>query len=176
MNIEPLDELYFTWLYSQVETVEAANPSRTYWRILKILFAKEFLWIIPNDDNRAEDGKDLRHEFIRCEGLEDVDSHWMELGCSMLELLIALSRRLAFEDDGEPDRWFWELMENLDLERYNDAAFIPEEEIDQILDEVIWRTYKRNGVGGLFPLKKTNDDQRENELWYQLSAYILEND
>jgi hypothetical protein len=174
VSTEPLDELYFTWLYSKVEQVENANPSRTYWHILRILYTKEFLWFVPNDDNRAEDAKGLRYEFINEEGLEDVDPHWLALGCSMLELMIGLSRRLAFETEGEPDTWFWVLMENLDLERYNDSAFIPEQEVDDTLMDVIWRTYKPNGVGGLFPLRKPHDDQREVELWYQLSAYVLE--
>jgi hypothetical protein len=174
----PLDELYFTWLYSQVDSVEISNPSRTYWRMLRQLYTKEFVWSIPNDDNRAEDGKDLRREFINEEGLDDIDQAWLDLGCSMLELLIGLSRRLSFQDDGEPRSWFWQLIENLGLERYNDNALIREEEIyeilDEILNEVIRRTYKRNGSGGLFPLKRATEDQREVELWYQLSAYLLE--
>jgi hypothetical protein len=92
----------------------------------------------------------------------------------MLELLIGLSRRLSFVADGEPFDWFWQLMENLGLEKYNDNTVIPEKEVDGILDEVIWRTYKRNGSGGLFPLRKATEDQRDVELWYQLSAYLLE--
>lgn len=176
MKPEPLDELYFTWLYSQVASVEVANPSKTYWRLLKRLYTKEFLWFIDRDDNRSEDGKELRHEFIDDEGLEDVDQHWLDLGCSMLELIIGLSRRLSFEDDGEPRDWFWLLIENLGLEDYNDNAFMPEEEVDEVLNDVIFRTYKRNGRGGLFPLKRSTEDQRKVEIWYQLSAYILEND
>lgn len=94
----------------------------------------------------------------------------------MLELLIALAERFAFEINGRTDRCFWELMENLGLEDYNDSADIPEQKIDAILQEVIWRTYARTGRGGLFPLRRTGEDQREVELWYQLNAYILEND
>lgn len=92
----------------------------------------------------------------------------------MLELFIGLSRRLSFQADGEPRAWFWQLMENLDLERFNDNTQIPEEEVRKILDEVTGRTYKRNGAGGLFPLKKAHKDQRDVELWYQLNAYLLE--
>jgi hypothetical protein len=39
----------------------------------------------------------------------------MSIGCSMLEMLIALCYRLEFEDGREMDEWFWELMKNLDL-------------------------------------------------------------
>lgn len=172
----PLDELYFVWLYGQVGSIETSNPSRTYWRLMRQLFTKEFLWIIPNDDNRAEDGKELRHEFIRKERLRRVDQEWLDLGCSMLELLIALSRRLSFEEDGEPREWFWKLIENLDLERFNDHFHWRPGEVDEILDDVIWRTYNPDGSGGLFPLEHATEDQTKVELWYQMSAYLLEND
>jgi len=170
----PLDELYFTWLYSQVADISVTIPSHTYWRMLKLLYDKEFVWFIPNDDNRLEDGKDLRHEFVDDEKIYDVDSSWMHLGCSMLELLVALSRRLAFEAEGEPRDWFWKLLENLGLDIYSDREPLPTQYIDGVLDRVIWRTYHPNGHGGLFPLERPHEDQRRIELWYQLSAYVLE--
>lgn len=172
---KPLDELYFVWLYGQVGSVNEKNPSRSYWRLLKLLHNKEFVWLIPNDDNRAADGCDLRREFCSQEGIYNVDPNWMGLGCSMFELLIAMSRRLAFQDDGTPDRWFWCLIENLELEVYNDNTRPADRKIGHILDRVIWRTYRKNGVGGLFPLKQAREDQREVELWYQMSNYLLEN-
>ena len=170
----PLDELYLTWLYDPVADSRVDIPSSTYWRLLNLLYRKEFVWFVPNDDNRIEDGKDLRYEFVDQLQLENVDRGWMRLGCSFLELLIALSRRLSFEGDGEPRDWFWHMLENIGLHIYNDQRALPFQDIDEILDQVIWRTYKPNGVGGLFPLEGPCQDQREIELWYQLSAYILE--
>lgn len=170
--MRPLDELYFSWLYSQVGSVEITNPSRTYWGILRELYTTEFFWIVPNDDNRAEDGKELRYEFLHEENIEHVDKEWLELGCSMLEMMIGLSRRLSFEDDGEPHLWFWALMENLDLERYNDNTHIPDGIVYKVLGDVIWRTYDRKGKGGLFPLRRSRQDQTEVELWYQMSEYL----
>lgn len=168
-----LDELYFEWLYGQISSVKLKNPSRTYWNLFRILFKKEFIWWVPNDDNRVEDGKDLRYEFLE-DAKESATVDWLDLGCSMLELFIGLSRRLAFETNAEPAEWFWELLENLDLRQYNDRVIIPCDEVEAALDKVIWRTYKRNGSGGLFPLKRARQDQREVELWYQLGEYILE--
>lgn len=96
----------------------------------------------------------------------------------MLEMMIALSRVLSFEADGEPRVWFWHLIEMLDLEQYNDRNYnanrLAERKIDEALDRVIWRTYSPNGRGGLFPLNRATRDQRDVELWYQLSAYLLE--
>lgn len=176
MTPEPLDEQYFRWLYGQVSDVRLRNPSRTYWSLLKLLHTKEFVWIIPNDDNRLEDGRQLRYEFLDAEGIEEVDPHWLDLGCSMLEMLIALSLHLEFEDDSRSaQQWFWQMLQNLDIHKCTDRHQWSEEDVDEILDNVIWRTYKPNGRGGLFPLKHAHDDQRDVELWYQFNAYLLEN-
>lgn len=169
-----LDELYFEWLYSQIGSVRLKNPSRTYWNLCHILFTKEFVWVVPNDDNRVEDGKNLRYEFLDEKGIDPVDKHWLDEGCSMFELFIVLARILAFETDTEPYEWFWELCENVNLRDFNDRADIPKEYVNDILDRIIWRQYRRNGKGGLFPLKKADKDQRYVELWYQICAYLLE--
>lgn len=171
-----LDELYLTWLYSQVASVKLKTRSRTYWSILRHLYKTEFVWFTPNDDNRVEDGRDLRYEFIDDEGLNEVDLDWMNLGCSMLEMFVGLSRRLSFEEDGESRDWFWHIMGNLGLDIYTDKVALPKDEIDEVLNRVIWRTYEPDGVGGLFPLKWPSQDQRFVEIWYQASAYILERD
>ena len=169
---EPLDELYFQWLYSQVGNTEARNPRATYWRLLRVLYKKEFLWFVPNDDNRIQDGKDLRLEFA--DGLS-IDAGWMDMPCSMLELLIALSRKLSFEADGKPRMWFWVMLENIGLDNKPDAHEFSEEMVDAVLTRVIFRNYDYSGAGGLFPLKEPERDQREVELWYQMCAYVLEN-
>lgn len=174
----PLDELYFKWLYSQVSSARAKNPSKTYWFLMRQLFRKEFVWFVPNDDNRVEDGRDLRYLFLEELEVESPDPMWMDLGCSMLEMMIALSNRLSFEAERSPKDWFWELMGNLRLAEFNDISYTKgddyEELVDCILDNVIWRTYEADGTGGLFPLKDPREDQRNIEIWYQLSAYLLE--
>lgn len=175
MNV-PLDDQYLTWLYSQIASVKTRNASKTYWTLAKQLYSKEFVWIVPNDDNRVEDGRDLRYEFIDAAELEDVSQSWIELGCSMLEMLIALSRVLAFQLDREPRDCFWLLMDHLDLTQYTDREYTDKtyEVVDNILDKVIWRTYYPNGRGGLFPLDRPHQDQRQVEIWYQLNAWLIE--
>jgi len=173
----PLDELYLRWLYSQVLPLETTNTSRSFWSLLGQLYSKEFVWIVANDDNRLEDGRYLRHEFLEEEGL-NADHEWAGLGCSMLEMLVGLSRRVAYQLDGEPRYWFWELLGNVGLDRCNDRAYKSnkkwEEDVDEVLDRLIWRNYEADGRGGLFPLKHPDKDQREVELWYQMSAFVLE--
>ncbi|QJD49636.1 hypothetical protein HWD32_gp60 [Gordonia phage Secretariat] len=180
MTIKPLDELYFEWLYGQVAAVSQKNPARTYWCLLRLLHKTEFVWIVANDDNRMEDGRDLRREFIEEYDLDEPENDWLTIGCSMLEMLISLSRRLSFEDDEEEDttiEWFWHLLANIGLRVFNDEQLVTteqEEFVVHILEEVIWRNYHSNGRGGLFPLRNPQENQRDVELWYQLSSYLME--
>ena len=174
---EPLDNLYFEWLYKQVRSTRLKHPSKTYWCLFRQLYTKEFIWIVPNDDNRIEDGRGLRYDFFRNLDYE-VDEDWMHLGCSFLEMLIALSQRLSFEGEGEARDWFWEMLDNIKVGGFNDEVYTQgaysERVVNDILDSVIWRTYRRNGRGGLFPLQHAREDQRDVEIWYQMNAYLLE--
>lgn len=179
----PLDEAYFVWLYSQVGSVTIRNRSKTYWKLLRFLHQKEFTWSIEKDENRAQDGKNLRMEFLRESGnvkepalvIEEAEqSGWLLMGCSMLELMVSLAWKMEFEGDGALAGWFWEMLQNLGLTECSDANPPEEEIVNHILDKVINRDYAANGAGGLFPLKDPQQDQRDVELWYQLNAYLLE--
>lgn len=177
--IEPLDDGYLYWLYGQVASVKLKNPARSYWKLLRSLYTTEFVWLVPNDDNRLEDGRDLRYEFIQEEDIDGSDEDWLTIGCSLLEMLIGLSRRLVFESDGEAGvgEWFWHLLGNLNLANFSDAHFQTEQQqmyVDHVLETVVWRNYRSDGFGGLFPLREPHKDQRKVELWYQLSQYLLE--
>lgn len=132
--------------------------------------------MVPNDDNRVEDGKELRFTFVREQGTDGVDVYWLELGCSTLEMLIALADRASFETSKEPGHWFWFFLRNLGLDKYTDAHWTPHINaiVDRKLDRLIYRTYSPTGRGGLFPLRSAVEDQRKVELWYQMSAYLLE--
>lgn len=175
MNTQPLDELYFKWLYSQVADPEVTDPSLTYWKLLKIFFTREAIWLVENDVNRLEDGKALRLDFLDGTRVKPT-REWKDLGCSVLELMVGLARKLSFEDlaGGEPHYWFWKMIENLGLIGYSDARPLPLKKIDDALNRVLYREYKRTGLGGFFPLKHTDKDQRKVELWYQMSEYLLE--
>lgn len=176
MSSERLDGQYLNWLYGQVASVKTRTKNRTFWSLFKQLNETIFVAVVPHDENRIADAKDLRYEFLADD--EDVqgDLEWMGTPCTMLELLIILARALAFEMDDPVDIWFWHLIEMLDLEQFNDRAYdkSAQEAIEKTIDRVIWRTYEPNGVGGLFPLRNSTRDQRKIELWYQLNAYLLE--
>lgn len=168
------DECYLTWLYGLVANVRTRSSSRTYWELFRQLLCTEFAWVVPNDDNRADDGRELRREWFAETGIE-ADQEWLNLGCSFLEMLIGLSRRMEFETTGAAKDWFWHLIGNLGLLGFNDRSNFKPEDVEDITSAVIWRTYDRNGNGGLFPLRRSRKDQRRVEIWYQLSEYLLQN-
>lgn len=175
---EPLDELYLRWLYSNiVEDLQITSKRRTYWNLARELFTTPFLWLVPNDDARGEDGKELRMEFIHVAEISEVDPDWLSEECSMLEMLIALSRRMAFELDGAPHEWFWHLMRNVELHECTDAYKGDTAiRVENFCNAIVFRQYKPNGSGGLFPLREAHQDQRDVELWYQMNAYVQELD
>lgn len=171
-----LEERYFTWLYSHISDPEQTSPKRTYWNLARQLFKTEFTYIIPNDDNRWDDGRALRKRFKAEIGGDPLPTIWLDLACSMLEMLIALSERLEFQTDEPARYWFWQLMDNIHLAQLNDARYTPEADdvVHDVLSQVIWRTYSYSGAGGLFPLDRADQDQRQVELWYQMHSYLLE--
>lgn len=171
---EPLDEMYLKWLYRYV-AVE--NLSVTYWKLFRQLYRTEFFWFVSNDDARLEDGRRLRIDFLRDQGIEieDVDPDWIQLGCSALELMVGLANRLEMQAGGEPHYWFWKLVENIGLLPYHDGVRrYPRQHIQDVLDTIIFRQYDRNGNGGFFPLQEPCENQTKVSLWRQLTAYVLE--
>lgn len=177
MTSEPLDETYFKWLAVQVVNIRLKNPALTNWYILKQLFSTEFVWRIRNDDNRVGDGKELRSEFIEYHPQVEATYAWMSQGCSFLEMLIALSRRLSFQAEGaSANQWFWHLLNNANLQ-ISDHDYVNqgmENYVAQVLQMLNNRTYDHNGKGGLFPLHESEVDQTKVELWYQMNYYLLE--
>lgn len=168
MNI---DEVYFPWLYSLV-----SDPHKHYWKLCEQLYQKEFVWFIPNDNNRNEEGIELRIEFLNETGIANPGRPWMQMSSSIFELLIALARRMNFIDDTPVDFWFWQLVSNLGLDFADDHEYntIVAMEVDEILDRFIWRQYNRDGTGGLYPLRDHEQDQRRVEIYYQMSYYMVE--
>lgn len=175
---DSLDGAYLEWLYSQVGVVQNRNPAQSHWKLLLQLYSTQFSWFVPNDDNRVEDGKALRLSFLQETGYQLDDPHGLFLGldCSMLEMIIALSRRAAGLSDGQPAEWFWRMVHNLGFDGCTDDIFEVSiaEDLEETLDRVNRRTYRSNGGGGLFPLQNAENDMRKVELWYQLQAYIYE--
>lgn len=177
MSFKDLDDRYFDWLVDQVVNVKTKTRARTHTSLFRQLHKTIFVAFIPHDENRIADARDMKYEFLAAHEEEQGDLDWMRSPCSMLEIMLVLSRQLAFEMDDPVDVWFWHLLDEIGLEQYNDRDYDMrvEEHVAEILDCVVWRNYEPSGKGGFFPLQHPERDQRKVELWYQLNAYLLEN-
>ena len=177
--IEPLENLYFNWLCAKVIDIRNHTPTLTYWTLFRTLQGTEFVWILSGDDNRAEDGLDLRGEFLLEADIPDNQENleWRHFhGCSILEMFIAFSKRAELMTELPAKDWFWEFMENLGFKDFNDASKVTPDEIGEILYRVIWRTYDPAGQGGIFPLERPHKDQRVVQIWYQFCDYLADQD
>lgn len=170
------DELfgeYFGYLCSLVGSPDTIKSREN---LLETLFRTKFVTVVPNDENRLEDGKNIREEFAELTGFE-VSPYYPG---NVLEVLIGISRRLNFilYDFSVGDRskiLFWKLLENLGLifEERNEEDT---RENKEIIDRFINREYDFCGRGGIFPLReRPMEDQRTLELWYQMANWVNEN-
>ena len=171
---------YFDWLCRKV----GMNEEKSYFEMAAALHAIAFRPgnRIETDRNRAQDGLDLRVEFMNRHGKRG--SAINRGPCSMLEFLIGIARRMSFimcEDEAEADskteHYFWKLIRNLQLLKLDDDRYFTlngDFFVQEAVDRVLMRTYGSDGEGGLFPLHGDYGDQRNVEIWYQMQYWLGE--
>lgn len=190
-EIEKARELYFQWLCMLVH-LDDDEAGNCYIALADILHHMEFYALISMDENRIEDGLDLRTEWL--ERIHEAGYFFPETSldytsCSVLEVLVGMAVRCENQIMWDPDYgdrtyiWFWEMLWNLldangisseDCTNDNIDEFIAcqvQEAVVSLLD----RSYNFDGSGGLFPLRNPRRDQRHVELWTQMNQYMLEN-
>lgn len=166
---------YFEWL---CELVDSKRFSRrvSYRRLLMHLHNIEFTWFIPHDDNRADDGIQLRRRYALVRHDESL-SDYISGPCSVLEMMVALAIRCEenIMDDtmfgNRTGQWFWGMIHNLGLSPMNDSEF-DRDFTDDVIARFLNREYEPNGRGGLFTIKNCDRDLRTVEIWCQLSWYL----
>lgn len=172
--MESMDEGYFETLCN---LVGALDEDPGYLLLCRDLYFTPFYWTIPEDENRAADGIDLREEFGYFEDFAEP--------CSVLEVLIAIARRMDFEmadpvcGGSITKACFWSLIGNLGLDictddNYDECHLWDSEYVASRLDRWMSRSFEPDGTGGIFPLEYTTVDQRTVEIWYQMFAYLRE--
>ena len=142
-------------------------PQISYKKLLSYLYNTDFRYIIPKDQNRAEDGIALRERF----------GHFFYGPCSVLEMMIGLALRCEesiMDDPRKGDRtaqWFWGMITNLGLGSMTDDRFNPRL-VEDIVETFLDRRYDPDGKGGLFRVRNCDRDLRDVEIWIQLLWYL----
>ena len=167
---------YFEWIYNLV-CGERFSEKLSYKKLLMHLHNTNFIYLIPKDGNRAQDGIDLRYRFAyEYTDIEDADSY-LKGPCSVLEMMVALAVRCEetiMDDPTKGDRtgqWFWNMIVSLGFGGMSDDRY-DRFFVDKTLDRFLSRKYEPNGKGGLFTIRNPKRDMRKIEIWYQLCDYL----
>lgn len=174
-----INDRYFAWICDLICDDSRKTKELSYWKLLSFLYDMEFSYIIPMDDNRAEDGIDLRYRFRNEKRIEDaaISSYLDDRPCSVLEMMAALAIRCEEHIMEDPDignrtdKWFWDMITSLGLESMDDIGF-DMRYVNHVITKFLERKYKRNGKGGLFTVKHCARDMRTAEIWYQMCWYL----
>ena len=169
---------YMEWLCNKMRF-----DKKRYYKLIKHLHSVPFeaSRSVSKDFNRIDDGLYQRRYFFMSCGLLGAD---FDVPCSVFEVLSALSVRmssdyLGFDSDGyeNVDIIFAFFLKNLGLLEYENDVFNEEieEEIDEKIDIFMYRWYKNDGIGSLFPLKRPKKGYNEMEIWDQMNVFLTEN-
>lgn len=179
MNRNEISNRYFQWLYEWM-CKDRYHRDISYKKLLMQLHATEFTYLIRNDQNRAEDGANLRYRFAKS-GIvdESVDCILESLAgpCSILEMMIALANRCEedyMDDPAFGDRtaqWFWGMITSLGLGSMTDIWY-DKRYVDEVLYKFLNRKYEPDGRGGLFRIRDYRGDMRKIEIWYQMCYFL----
>lgn len=118
MTREDLSSRYFEWLCGIVFDGRYLK-GRSYSKLFELLHSVDFEVVIGMDQNRAEDGIDLRYRFGDEQGYIQpmIASLIDNVPCSVLEMMVALSFQCenTMSDPEEGNRlskWFWTMIDN----------------------------------------------------------------
>ena len=170
-----INDEYFEWLYQVIDGGRFAKRV-SYRKLLVHLHNIEFTWFIQRDENRADDGIQLRRRFALIR--DDLSlQRYLKGPCSVLEMMVALALRCeeCIMDDAElgnrTGQWFWAMIHNLGLSPMSDSKF-DRNFVDDVIARFLNRDYEPDGKGGLFTVKHCERDMRTVEIWCQLSWYL----
>lgn len=170
---------YFHWL-SDLVCGNRYSKQTSYSDLLMHLHNIEFTYVIPMDQNRAEDGLDLRYRFAVTQGYKssaDLVVDYLGGSCSVFEMMVALAVYCEEEIMDDPtvgDRtgqWFWGMVSNLGLGAMYNSRF-DRAYVDDTIAKFLNREYEPDGRGGLFRVRNCDHDMRDMEIIDQLYRYL----
>lgn len=170
-----INDDYFEFLCELIDS-NRFSKRVSYRKLLMRLHDIEFTWFVPYDDNRADDGVQLRRRFALMR--DDMSlSNYISGPCSVLEMMVALAVRCeeTIMDDAllgnRTGQWFWGMIHNLGLSPMSDYKF-DRKYVDDVIARLLNREYEPDGEGGLFRVRNCDGDMRTVEIWCQLSWYL----
>lgn len=158
----PVDELYFSWLRDQSVVL---SDQHYYNRVLEVLYRNPYEPLHPMDTNREADGLELRDEWVELYSEHvDIQDYWYAEPCSILEMLVAFSRRCNFQTSSlSAEEWVVKFLNNLNI-HISDFDF--EGEKSKVYETII---AFNEGEVSIFPDIQENHNE---QLWYQMMEYI----
>ena len=175
MNEFKLRKRYFHWLVDLIDN----GTATAYSELLRYLFDRPFMYTIPNDANREEDGIDLRYRFGRRNGIPDAEicSELDDRPCGYLEMMVALCLRVEEQIIGDPEiqngvsDFFWRMIDSLGLSGQSNYRF-DSMLTSRAIEHLENHEYASDGNGGLFYIPSCREDLRRTEIWTQMSLYL----
>lgn len=169
-----LEKRYFNWLTDKIGDEQSERYSHLLHKLHETNFW--FLYSIPLDGNRYEDGINLRYRFGEERGIlpSQIAAELDIRECSMLEMLVALSIRIEEAGMGipyegiDPGRWFWQFVENLGYF----ASPFDDDAIDRVTDRFLNRQFNPDGSNGGIVVVEGSRDLRRLDIWYQIQLYL----
>lgn len=170
--------------YLAIKKIKLTKEEAASYNFLFLELAKiRFDFVHPMDENRYIDGLSVRTDFQFETGKSIFPEDGLMAECTVLEMLVALACRCENQimrnvDVGDRTKvWFFVMLDNLGVKiTNNEWKFDTSELIQEHIKVFLDRKYNPDGSnGGLFPLKKPLKNQRNEQIWNQLMAYINEN-
>lgn len=170
-----IKDRYTKWMYNIVcENVCGKNI--TYYKLFSLLNNLYFETDFLKDDNRAQDGIDMRYHFLYERGLND--PNWELSGpCTIWEMILALSIRMEktitydYQYGDRTKQWFWSMLGSLGIGYMTDMLF-DASIVKEVINKLLKHEYESNGNGGLFFIPNTKFDLRKVEIWDQMMLYL----
>ena len=171
--VDRINRQYFKWMSG---IIDGTSYSKLLWSLHNTRFTAR----LQLDEDREEDGSDLRGLFKKeCGyGSSDIHSEFLNTRpCSILEMMVALCIRCENHIMDNPDigdrtsQWFWDMIESLGLSGMRDTNF-DEAYTERTIARFNNREYFKNGRGGLFTSNDENVNMLDMDIWYQMCCYL----
>lgn len=165
--------------YSYICDLAMRRNREDYSKLLATLHSYPFEYSLDMDENREADGLEMRKNYFNSHPhfKYDLQLLYNERPCSVLEMMVALSKRIydSILDPGDgrdrSNELFTLMLTNMDILDCDDKHF-DGPRVQETIMRLIDREYSKDGKGSLFYIPESTDDMRQLEIWYQAMKYV----